>query len=256
MNVATEPTGFFGRLRERLSRSATRLTGDFTSLFRGREIDAELLDDLEARLIGADVGVEATQAILENLRAKVARRELGDAEALMAALRAQLVEILSPCAIPLAIDRARKPYVIMVVGVNGSGKTTSIGKLAIAAGRGWLQGNAGCRRHVSRRRRGTAGYLGRTQRRGHPAPGGGRGSGLGGVRRPALGAEPRHRCAHRRHGRQAAQPVAPDGRTEEGAARDPAHRSPPRRTRCCWCWTPTRDRTRWRRRRNSRPPWA
>ena len=131
---ADETTGFFGRLRERLSRSATRLTGDFVSLFRGREIDAELLDDLETRLISADVGVEATEAILENLRAGVARRELGDAEALVAALRAQLVEILAPVAVPLAIDRSRRPFVIMVVGVNGSGKTTSIGKLAMRLG--------------------------------------------------------------------------------------------------------------------------
>ncbi len=130
----TEPTGFLGRLRERLSRSASRLGGDFVSLFRGRQIDAELLDDLEARLISADVGIEATQSILEKLRAQVARRELGDAEALVAALRAQLVEILSPCAIPLKIDRTHRPYVIMVVGVNGSGKTTSIGKLATRLG--------------------------------------------------------------------------------------------------------------------------
>jgi fused signal recognition particle receptor len=122
--------GFFGRLREKLTRSATRLTGDFVSLFRGRRIDAELLDELEARLISADVGIEATQAILENLRASVARHELADADALLAALRAQLLAILAPCAVPLSINPARKPFVIMVVGVNGSGKTTSIGKLA------------------------------------------------------------------------------------------------------------------------------
>jgi fused signal recognition particle receptor len=124
-------TGFLGRLRERLSRSATRLTGDFASLFRGRRIDAELLDELEARLIGADVGITATEAILEHLRTKLARRELADADALLAALRAELLAILAPCAKPLTIDSARRPYVIMVVGVNGSGKTTSIGKLAL-----------------------------------------------------------------------------------------------------------------------------
>jgi fused signal recognition particle receptor len=130
MSASSESTSFFGRLRDRLTRSATRLTGDLASLFRGRKIDAELLDELEARLIGADVGVTATQEILEQLRAGVARRELADADALMAALRRQLVAILAPCAKPLAIDRTRRPYVIMVVGVNGSGKTTSIGKLA------------------------------------------------------------------------------------------------------------------------------
>jgi fused signal recognition particle receptor len=121
---------FFGRLRERLTRSASRLTGDFASLFRGRKIDAALLDDLEARLVGADVGIEATQTILENLRQRSARHELADVDALLLALRTQLLEILQPCAVPLGIDPARKPFVIMVVGVNGSGKTTSIGKLA------------------------------------------------------------------------------------------------------------------------------
>ena len=138
MAGSNEGTGFFGRMREKLAQSAARLAGDFTSLagdftslFRGRKIDAELLDDLEARLIGADVGIEATSAILENLRASVARRELADAEALMAALRAQLLAIVRPVAVPLVVDRKRRPYVIMVVGVNGTGKTTSIGKLAM-----------------------------------------------------------------------------------------------------------------------------
>ena len=130
MSADSGSTSFFGRLRERLTRSATKLTGDFASLFRGRKIDAELLDELEARLIAADVGITATQEILERLRAGVARRELGDAEALMAALRRQLLEILQPCVRPLEIDRKRRPFVIMVVGVNGSGKTTSICKLA------------------------------------------------------------------------------------------------------------------------------
>ena len=77
MAGSSEGTGFFGRMREKLAKSATRLAGDFTSLFRGRKIDAELLDDLEARLIGADVGVEATQAILENLRGSVAPPRTG-----------------------------------------------------------------------------------------------------------------------------------------------------------------------------------
>ncbi|MDQ2639424.1 MAG: signal recognition particle-docking protein FtsY [Pseudomonadota bacterium] len=126
-----ESPGFFGRLREKLSRSATRLAGDFAGLFRGRKIDAELLDDLEARLIGADLGVAATQSILEKLRASVARHELADADALLAVLRAELLAILQPCAKPLTIPRGRRPYTVMVVGVNGSGKTTSIGKLAL-----------------------------------------------------------------------------------------------------------------------------
>jgi fused signal recognition particle receptor len=131
MADSNEKSGFFGRLRDKLSRSATRLAGDFGSLFRGRQIDAELLEDLETRLIGADVGIAATTVILEKLRASVARRELADADALLAALRTELLSIVQPCAVPLRIDRSRKPFVIMVVGVNGSGKTTSIGKLAL-----------------------------------------------------------------------------------------------------------------------------
>jgi fused signal recognition particle receptor len=126
-----ESPGFFGRLREKLARSAGRIAGDFAGLLRGRQIDAELLDELEARLIGADVGVSATQAILGRLRAGVARRELADADALLAGLRAELLAILAPCERALVIDPARRPYTIMVVGVNGSGKTTSIGKLAL-----------------------------------------------------------------------------------------------------------------------------
>ena len=134
MTDSSGKTGFLGRLREQLSRSATRLTGDFAALFRGRKIDAELLDDLEARLVGADVGIAATTAILEHLRTRLARRELTDADALLAALRAELLAIVAPCARPLVIDGTRKPYVVMVVGVNGSGKTTSIGKLALRLG--------------------------------------------------------------------------------------------------------------------------
>src|SRR5690606_22828441 len=88
-----ENQGFFGRMRERLARSANRLADDFTGLFRGRQIDAELLDELEARLIGADIGVAATTHILEKLRASVARRELSDAAALVGALRTELLAI-------------------------------------------------------------------------------------------------------------------------------------------------------------------
>jgi len=131
MADTSKKTGFLGRLREQLARSASRLTGDFAGLFRGRKIDAELLDDLEARLVGADVGIAATQAILDHLRMRLDRRELADADALLAALRAELLAIVAPCAQPLAVDGGRRPYVIMVVGVNGSGKTTSIGKLAL-----------------------------------------------------------------------------------------------------------------------------
>jgi fused signal recognition particle receptor len=122
--------GFLARLRQRLNRGDSWLTRDLAELLKGRRIDAGILEELEARLLTADVGVEATARILEDLRARVARNELADSAALIRALRESIAAILAPCAQPLVIDRAHKPFVILVVGVNGSGKTTTIGKLA------------------------------------------------------------------------------------------------------------------------------
>ena len=127
---AEAPQGFFGRLRARLNRGGSSLASEIRGLLQGRKIDAELLEELEARLIGADVGVTATHEILEDLRRQSERRELADADALLAALRARLAAILEPCAKPLVIDRGAQPFVVLIVGVNGSGKTTTIGKLA------------------------------------------------------------------------------------------------------------------------------
>jgi fused signal recognition particle receptor len=128
--TADERPGFLQRLRKRLNRGNSWLTYDLADLFRGRQIDAAILEELETRLISADVGVEATERILGQLRTRVARRELTDVRALIDALRQSIVEILEPCAKPLRIDPAHHPSVILVVGVNGSGKTTTIGKLA------------------------------------------------------------------------------------------------------------------------------
>jgi fused signal recognition particle receptor len=125
-----EKQGFFGRLRAKLNRGNSWLTYDLADLFRGRKIDAQILEELESRLLLADVGVEATESILSDLQKRVARNELQDVAALITALRNAIVEILAPCARPLVVDNSRSPYVILVVGVNGSGKTTSIGKLA------------------------------------------------------------------------------------------------------------------------------
>jgi len=122
--------GLFARLRARLNRPDSVLSRDIRDLLPGRQIDAELLDELETRLLSADVGVEATERILGDLRRRVARRELGDLDALLRALKASIAAILRPVAVPLVTDPAREPYVVLVVGVNGSGKTTSIGKLA------------------------------------------------------------------------------------------------------------------------------
>ena len=127
---ADERPGFIRRLRNRLNRGNSWLTYDLADLLRGRQIDASILEELETRLITADVGVEASERILDELRRRVARRELTDVHALIAALRAAIAEILAPCAQPLVIDAGQRPFVILVVGVNGTGKTTTIGKLA------------------------------------------------------------------------------------------------------------------------------
>jgi fused signal recognition particle receptor len=122
--------GFFKRLRAKLNTGPAWLTTDLKELLPGRKIDAEILDDLETRLITADVGAEASSRILDDLRRRVARRELADVDALLKALHAAMLEILQPVERPLVIDPRCKPYVILVVGINGAGKTTTIGKLA------------------------------------------------------------------------------------------------------------------------------
>jgi len=125
-----ESAGFLGRLRRGLSRSASWLTDGFSTLLPTGKIDDEVLDELESRLITADVGVETTGEILESLRKQVARKELGDLPALLTALRKSMLDILTPSAQRLEWQSAQKPFVILVVGVNGAGKTTTIGKLA------------------------------------------------------------------------------------------------------------------------------
>lgn len=128
-----EPTklGFFARLRQGLSKTSASLGEGMASLFLGKKaIDDDLLEELETRLLTADVGVEATGVIMRNLTQKVARKQLADSEALYQALQQELTEMLLPVEQSLVIDTSHKPYVILVVGVNGAGKTTTIGKLA------------------------------------------------------------------------------------------------------------------------------
>ncbi len=132
-NAADKPgvRGFFKRLRAKLNAGPAWLSTDVKELLPGgRKIDAGILDELETRLITADVGMEATARILEDLRRRVARKELDQVDALLGALSAAMLEILKPVERPLTIDPAIKPYVILVVGINGAGKTTTIGKLA------------------------------------------------------------------------------------------------------------------------------
>ena len=128
--AASEQAGFLTRLRAKLNRGNSWLTYDLANLLPGGKIDDEVLDELETRLIAADVGIETTEKILGSLRKRVQRKELSDLEALLGALRTAMLEILAPVAQPLQVDADRKPYVVLVVGVNGSGKTTTIGKLA------------------------------------------------------------------------------------------------------------------------------
>jgi len=120
---------FFTRMRAKINRPGSWLSYDLGNLVPGRKIDAEVLEELETRLLTADVGVEATQLILEDLRKKVARKELDDVDKLIAALTDAITAALLPVQQPLDIS-SQRPFVLLVVGVNGSGKTTTIGKLA------------------------------------------------------------------------------------------------------------------------------
>jgi len=127
---AASKEGFFSRLRRGLGRTSDNLVQGLGNLFLGRkEIDAELLEELESRLLLADVGVDATLDIIDHLTQRVSRKELTRPEALQAALREELLALLKPCEQPLQVE-GHKPYVILMVGVNGVGKTTTIGKLA------------------------------------------------------------------------------------------------------------------------------
>ena len=123
--VEPTATGWWGKLRQ--SRFATGLRGLFSS---NPKLDDALLDEIETVLLGADVGVTATETLVEDLRRRMRAREFEDARALQRHLRAQLLAMLRPIAQPLVIDAARAPFVILTVGVNGVGKTTTIGKLA------------------------------------------------------------------------------------------------------------------------------
>ena len=124
-------TGLFARLKTGLSKTRNGLTGGVSNLLRGRkQIDDELLEELETQLITADVGVEATQSIIADLTRRVARKQLGDADALMGALHDDMRAMLEPVSQPLQIPASDQPFVLLMVGINGAGKTTTIGKIA------------------------------------------------------------------------------------------------------------------------------
>jgi len=128
---APEKKGLFKRLRSGLSKTGSALTGGMGSIVLGKKkIDDDVLEELETRLLMADVGMEATQRIIKDLTQRTSRNELKDIDALMQALFNEMTSILRPVAQPLQIDTTKKPTVILLVGINGAGKTTTIGKLA------------------------------------------------------------------------------------------------------------------------------
>lgn len=123
--------GFFGRLKEGLKKTRTHFTQGVAALFSGKkEIDADLMEELETQLLLADVGVEATRSIMDELTQRVDQKQLGDCDALLQALRQNMTELLAPVDQPLNTETERGPFVILMVGINGAGKTTTIGKLA------------------------------------------------------------------------------------------------------------------------------
>lgn len=127
---APSERSWFGRLKDSLIRTRASFSEGLTSLFLGKkEIDDELLEKLETHLLTADVGVEATQFIIQTLTQGISRKELKDANAVFTALQKTLTDILSPCEKPLS-PTGHQPFVILMIGVNGAGKTTTIGKLA------------------------------------------------------------------------------------------------------------------------------
>ena len=130
-NITENKIGLFGRLKSGLAKTRTNLTDGLANLVLGRKIiDDDLLEELETQLLTADVGVEVTQKIISDLTDRISRKQLSDADALLAALREDMTNILIPCSQPLTINKQHRPFVILVVGINGAGKTTTIGKLA------------------------------------------------------------------------------------------------------------------------------
>lgn len=119
------------RLKQSLQRTRKAFTEGVATLFLGKkQIDADLLDELETLLISADVGMQTVQIIMKELTAQISRRALKDSDALYLVLQKTLLDLLQPYAIPLEIKKEHKPYVILFIGINGAGKTTTIGKLA------------------------------------------------------------------------------------------------------------------------------
>ena len=130
-NPDSNKDNLFSRIKRGLSRTGNAIGEGVGTLLLGKKaIDADLMDELEIQLLTADVGIDATTAVLSELTQRIARLELADGDALYQALKDNLHGILNVCEAPLVIPTTTRPYVILVIGVNGAGKTTTIGKLA------------------------------------------------------------------------------------------------------------------------------
>ena len=122
--------GFFSRLLKGLVKTKQNIGSGFLSFFRGKKIDDDLFEELEEQLLVADLGMPTTTKIINNLTQHASKKQLKDADLLYQQLKVELADVLKPVSQPLEIDSTKKPYVILMVGVNGVGKTTTIGKLA------------------------------------------------------------------------------------------------------------------------------
>lgn len=124
-------TGFFARLKQGLAKTRASLSTGIANLFLGKkELNQELINEIEQVLLTADVGVETTDQLIKTLTQKLARQELSDSQAAFDCLKNEMKTILRPVEAPLNLSQATKPFVLLVVGINGSGKTTTIGKMA------------------------------------------------------------------------------------------------------------------------------
>jgi fused signal recognition particle receptor len=129
--VEPEPESLYLRLKSQLKRTRSGLSGVLATIPLGhKEINEDLLEEIEARLLMADIGMDATTEIIRRLTERVERHQLNDSAALSSVLKQELLSMLKPCSLPLQIPKQDNPFVILVVGVNGAGKTTTIGKLA------------------------------------------------------------------------------------------------------------------------------
>jgi fused signal recognition particle receptor len=129
--TAVPKSSLFARLKNGLAKTRASFGQGLANLFLGKKkLDADLLNDIEMQLLTADIGIETTEKLVTSLTQKLARNELDDAQAAFETLKNDMKALLKPCEVPLQIDSSQKPFMILVVGINGSGKTTTIGKLA------------------------------------------------------------------------------------------------------------------------------